>query len=344
MTRRDFLGALACLPALADDKKPALGLVIHSFPIQSRQARERGDRVTFSDPLGFLDYCHSLGAAGVQVSVGTPEKEAATRLRRRLEATGTYLEGMARLPSSKTDADRFARDLEAAKAVGVTIFRAVCLSSRRYETFTTAEAFREFAKKSRASLELAEPIAARLGVQLAVENHKDWRIDEFTDLLKKLSSKHVGVCLDTGNSIALLEDPMAVVEAYAPWTMTTHFKDMAVEECPEGFLLSEVPFGTGFLDLGKMVTVLRKHRPDVRFNIEMITRDPLLVPCLTKKFWATMATVPGRELADALALVRKQASKQPLPRLRGLTAEKQSRIEKDNVQACLTYGRKTLGL
>ena len=38
---------------------------------------------------------------------------------------------------------------------------------------------------------------------------------------------------------------MEVVEALAPRAFTTHFKDMALEEYEQGFLLSEVPLGTG---------------------------------------------------------------------------------------------------
>ena len=60
----------------------------------------------------------------------------------------------------------------------------------------------------------AEVVAARAGIRLAVENHKDWRIDEMLGWLKRLSS-NAGVCLDTGNSIALLEDLHEVVDAYA---------------------------------------------------------------------------------------------------------------------------------
>ncbi len=342
-SRREVLACLAGLPALAD-KKNTLGIVIHSYAIHSRLSRQRGDKVPFADPAAFLDHCHALGAAGVQVTLGAPTKEQAARLRQRVEATGMYLEGVVRLPRDKADAERFARELEAARTLGATVLRTVCLDTRRYETFTTAEAFRDFVKRSRAALQLAEPIAARAGVHLAVENHKDWRIDEFVDILKRLSSRHVGVCVDTGNSIALLEDPLAVVEAYAPWALTTHFKDMAVAEYEDGFLLSEVPFGTGFLDLPKVVATLRKAKPDIHFNIEMITRDPLRVPCLTRPYWATLEAVPGRELADALARVRKHGWKKPLPRVSALTPERQSRIEEENVRACMAFGRKNLGL
>jgi len=65
---------------------------------------------------------------------------------------------------------------------------------------------------------------------------------------------------------------------------------MAVQEYEEGFLLSEVPLGEGFLDLKKMVAILQKANPTIQFNLEMITRDTLKIPCLTPKYWATMET------------------------------------------------------
>ena len=97
---------------------------------------------------------------------------------------------------------------------------------------------------------------------------------------------------------------MEVVEALAPRAFTTHFKDMGLEEYREGFLLAEVPLGTGVLDLPRVVRILRAARPEIRFNLEMITRDPLKVPCLTERYWATFPDLPGRHLARTLSLVR----------------------------------------
>jgi hypothetical protein len=117
---------------------------------------------------------------------------------------------------------------------------------------------------------------------------------------------------------------------------------MAVAEYADGFLLAEVPLGAGFLDLQRIITTLRKVRPEVRFNLEMITRDPLKVPCLTSKYWATFETLPGRELADALASVRRHAAKQPLQETRALPRSRQLEIESDNVAKSLKYSAETL--
>jgi sugar phosphate isomerase/epimerase len=255
-----------------------------------------------------------------------------------------FLEGSVRLPQDRADVDRFGAEVEAAKAAGAAVLRSAILSGRRYETFRSAADFRQFTEQAYRSLTLAEPVVRRHEVRLAIENHKDWRADELLGLLKRLGSPQVGVCVDTGNSIALLEDPMEVVEAYAPYAFSTHLKDMAVAEYEDGFLLAEVPFGEGFLDLKRMVGVLRRARPEVRFNVEMITRDPLKVPCLTRSYWATFETLPGRHLADTLALVRKHAPKQPLPRVSDLPAEKRLETEDQNVRRCLSFAREWLGL
>ena len=162
-------------------------------------------------------------------------------------------------------------------------------------------------------------------------------------MLKRIGSDRVGVCLDTGNSIALLEDPMEVVEALAPWAFTTHFKDMGVQEYERGFLLSEVPLGEGFLDLPRIVRVLRRARPEIRFNLEMITRDPLEVPCLTPKYWATFEDLPGRHLARSLTMVRDHPPKRALPRVAGLSREEQLKAEEDNVRRCLAQRAASLG-
>ena len=74
---------------------------------------------------------------------------------------------------------------------------------------------------------------------------------------------------------------------------------------------------------------LRAARPDVRFNLEMITRDPLKIPCLTQGYWVTFAEFPARNLARALAMVRAHAAKRSLPRVAQLSqAEKLMRVTK----------------
>ncbi|HEX8037590.1 MAG TPA: TIM barrel protein, partial [Chryseosolibacter sp.] len=258
--------------------------------------------------------------------------------------TGMYLEGSIALPKTADDKPRFEEDVKSARDAGAEIIRTVCLSGRRYENFHSPGEFEEFRKNSLASLQLAEPLMAKYRMKLAIENHKDWRARELADILKRLGSEWTGVTVDFGNSISLMEDPIDVVNTLGPFIFSTHVKDMAIQEYDQGFLLLEVPLGQGFLDLRKMCDICRAHNSKVNFNLEMITRDPLKIPCLTEDYWSTFTSVGGKELARTLRTVREKRSSLPLPEISGLTAEEQLAAEEKNVVACLEYSRSALGM
>jgi sugar phosphate isomerase/epimerase len=306
------------------------------------RAVSRG-QAPLADVLQFMDHCQQLGAGGLQVVIPA-DAPFGRRLREKAEASGLFLEGQVQLPASESDLARFEDRVRAAKEAGVSVLRTACLSGRRYETFLTGDAFKQFARQSEKSLALAEPVVRRHQLRLAVENHKDWRIPEMLRLLGLISSPHVGVCVDTGNSIALLEEPLEVIRAYAPYAISTHLKDMAVREYEQGFLLAEVPLGEGYLDLRQVVGILRAANPDLQFCLEMITRDALKVPCLTKNYWATMEDVTGWALAATLADVRKHQRPQPIPQISHLSQEEKFAQENEAVRQSLAYARQELAL
>jgi hypothetical protein len=106
-----------------------------------------------------------------------------------------------------------------------------------------------------------------------------------------------------------------------------------------------VPLGEGILDLRKIVDGIRKANPNVRFSLEMITRDPLRVPCLTDKYWITFPERNGLFLARTLRMVNDQSERlQPLPVYDNLPPQAQIRMEDENVKQCLFYARHKLDL
>jgi sugar phosphate isomerase/epimerase len=321
-----------------------LGIGMHSYGFHWKAGKDKHPQARFSDALEFLKYAKQLGAGGVQVAIGAKDSAYAKELRAEAESSGMYFEAQATLPKQESEVARFETEVRLARESGAEVVRTALLSGRRYETFESADAFQKFREHAWQSLTLAGPILKRHRLHLAVENHKDFLVSEFIELLRKLGSEYVGVCVDTGNNLALLEEPMAVVEALAPFAVSSHLKDMAVQEYADGFLLSEVPLGEGFLDLPKMIGVLLKANPRIQFNLEMITRDPLKVPCLTDKYWATMRNAPAQRLASALALGRHNASKNALPQTTSLNPEAQLALEDGNVRQSLAYARERLSL
>ena len=355
MNRREVLfsiaGGLAAATAgnltrvygAGQTRKSWLGIADFSYNIRLRAERSRRAKGSLGDPLNFLDHCHKIGAGGVQMNIGTRDEDYTRRLRQKAEAFDMFVEGSTSLPKDRYAVDKFDATVKTARQAGAKVIR-IAIGGRRYEQFSKAEQFKAFAERSLKSVQLAEPVAARHRMRLAIENHKDWRINQMLDMLRRISSEYVGVCVDTGNSFALLEDPMTVVEAYAPYAFAAHLKDMAVAEYEDGFLLADVPLGQGLLDLHRIVKILRKAKPEIRFSLEMATRDPLKVPCLTEKYWATFADVPGSDLARTLMYVRSNSSQGLLPKVNHLPLDELVRLEEANVKKCLAFAKEHLNL
>jgi hypothetical protein len=98
------------------------------------------------------------------------------------------------------------------------------------------------------------------------------------------------------------------------------------------------------LDLRRIVETIHRARPQTHMTLEMITRDPLKVPCLTDKYWATFPERGGIYLARTLRMVNARKDPRPLPVPGALPHDAQVRLEEDNVHTCLNYARANLGL
>ena len=335
MTRRTFLGASAAGAATFGQTpavRTSMGLTPDAFAIL------RPPRTA----LEFLEKAHSIGAGGVQATLASTEPEYLKRVRRRTEELGMYFELL--LPLPPEDTTQFEQFVRAGKEAGALCIRTACLSGRRYETFATLEQWKAFVADSKARIARAVPIVEKHRLPLGIENHKDWTAEEMPVLLKSYSSEYLGANIDFGNNLSLLDDPMELIEALAPFVFNTHIKDMGVEEYEDGFLLSEVPLGQGILDLKRIVPMLQSKRPGLRFSLDMLTRDPLRIPCLTEKYWVTFPERNGRYLARTLALVRAHKPRRPLPRISGLDREAQLKLELEILTECLRYAREELGL
>lgn len=292
----------------------------------------------------FIDHCHSLGLGGAELRGGPPATpEAIGKLRDKLQSYDMRVIFNVRLPASEADLPAYDAQVKAASQVGAFDLHAA-MTQRRYEQFATLDAYQKSFEQNQKQIALAEPILRKYKVRLAIENHKGWRAVEQAAWMKRLSSEYVGVHFDFGNNVSFCEDPMFTLETLKPWIFSCHIKDMAVAPYEDGFLLSEVPMGDGFLDLKKMVDTLREKDPNVAFDLEMITRDPLKVPIYTSNYWATFEDIPARQVARIMEIIEKNPPKKPLPKVTGLNAAEQVSLEEQYNLASIRYARAKLGL
>ncbi|MBP6794000.1 MAG: TIM barrel protein [Saprospiraceae bacterium] len=350
MYRRDFIKnttlagmALSVPIPLAEMGNQKMGIVVHSYALRWNSKIQSAKYPGLKSALDLLDHATLVNAGGIQTMVNDWSTDFARQVRDKREKLGLYLEGSIGLPKTIDDVPKFEAQILNAKEAGAHILRSVTLGPRRYETFKTMKAFMEYKKQALFSLQLAEPILKKHKIKLGVENHKDLRSDEMVTILKTIDSEWIGVTLDFGNNIAILEDPLAVAENLAPYVFSTHIKDMAVDEYAHGFLLSEVPMGTGICDLRRMVEVCKKHNPNVSFNLEMITRDPLEIPVYSKDYWITFGDIPATDLSNMMMLV-KQKKSAGLPIISTLPDEQKLAREDENIIECIRHSREKLSM
>ncbi len=349
LTRRAALGAMLVATSgvgvLAADSRQTsgMGLVAYNCAIRRKWLQQREPSLDLFEPLTFLRHCRELGAGGMQTSLGVLDAMRVKALRDFAEQHQLFIDGIVNPPKDDADLSRFEAEICTAAEIGVQGVRTVVMPGRRYEQFKSLAEVREAEARALKMLELAAPIVTKHRVRLAVENHKDQRIDERLALYQHLSCEFIGATVDTGNSFALLDDPYEGIEALAPFAFTVHLKDQALRDDADGFLLGDIPLGQGSFDLKRIVAILRHAKPDIRMSLELITRDALRVPCLTEQYWATMPQVAGADLARTLRFVRQHPAKD-VPQVSSLPLDKQVAIEDANIAASLKYAREELSL
>ena len=355
MNRRKALGVIAGTAATAifggrlnvlgqsSTQRSQMGMVAYALGIHRRNnwaGRHKG----LSPALALLEESYRLGAGGIQVDLKDSDAPHLNELRQRANRYGMHMEALIQSPKSETDVERFEQAIRYAKQAGMRIARTVIIPGRRYERFQTLEEFREFEKRGELSLQWVEPILKRHRFRLAIENHKDQRTWERLALLERISSEYIGMCVDVGNSFALMEDALEAVRLFAPWAFTVQIKDQAIREHEEGFWLADVPLGDGFLKLPAMVKVLQKANPSIHFYYESITRDPISLPIHTDGFWSTMADTPATELVRTLRILKNQSYPVPFPLVTQLSPDEQMALENEGVVRSLKYAVEVLGL
>jgi sugar phosphate isomerase/epimerase len=117
------------------------------------------------------------------------------------------------------------------------------------------------------------------GVTLGMENYEEHSCRSLAEMVCRLESKNVGICLDTVNSLGALETPEDVVEALAALTVSLHVKDFVIERAPNmmGFVVRGAAAGTGRLSIpwllermppSNNVSVILEQWPPIQESIE----------------------------------------------------------------------------
>ncbi len=148
------------------------------------------------------------------------------------------------------------RSFEHAQVLGATVMRVVG-SSLRFRNEPHLPQLGRLTQMFRKAV----PVAEAYGIRMAVENHIDFNGQEMLSLLRSVDSPFLGINFDTGNFVRLLDDPVQAMDALAPYTYATHFKDLKVQRgvpANAWYFFSSAPVGDGVVDNAKLIEKLSR--------------------------------------------------------------------------------------
>ena len=142
-------------------------------------------------------------------------------------------------------------------------------------------------------IKAALPLAEKTGVKLALENHTETYADEILWLIDRVSHPLVGACVDTVNSMAVLESPVEAVEKLAPHAFVNHFCDHKLDRDQFGVRFHGVALGDGDIDCVKVYNTINKVSPTDRitFEIEWDMGDDTLEVARQKEMEACLKSI-----------------------------------------------------
>lgn len=214
-----------------------------------------------------------------------------SEVRQKADALGLYLE----LGTAGTNPDHLENMVRAAHVLGSTV---VCTFVGKPRP-TSAQEMEQIVSAAAAEIRQVLPVCERYGIGLALENNQDLTTEELLTLLEQIDSRWVGVCFDTGNPLAVLEDPLESARAVASLVKTIHLKDYQLAARPDGFSLLECALGEGVVDLRGIVDLVRSEAPQATLNIETSAGThpmPVLEEAYLERFPETPVVALGRTL------------------------------------------------
>jgi sugar phosphate isomerase/epimerase len=302
-------------------------------------------------PIQYLDYAAKWGIKVVHFSevrfLRNLEEENLKQVRAHAEGLGIEVEiGMLSIcPSSAlfnkaqgTAEEQLTRMVDAARIVGSRIVRCVLGSAADRTGPIPLEGHIENTVKV---LRNVRSRVVDAGLMVAIENHAgDMQAREVKMLIEGAGKDFAGSCLDSGNPLWTIEDPHLTLETLAPYVLTSHVRDTAVWNTPEGAAVAWTRMGEGNIGMEDYIREYAAKCPGRALSLEVIVTGPRFYNYRDPKFWDAFRKTPAWEFARFLALAEKGTPREAPPRL---SREAAVARELEDVEASIRWTKAFLG-
>jgi sugar phosphate isomerase/epimerase len=147
------------------------------------------------------------------------------------------------------------------------------------------------------------PLAEDLGVNIGIENHQDAGSEDLLWICEQVGGDSVGVTLDTGNPLAVGEEPLAFARRVAPVLKNAHLKDYRLFHTRSGYRLVRCALGAGVIDFPALFDLFAREAPAATCNIELGATKGRHIRLLEPEWWEHFPPRDIREVLPVLSLV-----------------------------------------
>jgi sugar phosphate isomerase/epimerase len=342
LTRRSFLAGAGAAATLGAAPGSAVKIGVELGCISSAKYT----------PYQYLDYLAGIGAQVAQfsastlgVSLANPDEDVIRKVRdyaTKLDISTPAFSAGCICPSSSgfnsklgTAEEQIAQGLKLARMMGATAMRAVVGGAKeRPQIEMHMRTVSGVLKGMRAQIRDS-------GVKIAMENHGgDFQARELKALVEDAGSDILGICLDSGNPLWMLEDPHLTLELLGPYAINSHVRDTAVWRVPEGVAVRWVNMGEGNVDIDGWIRKYLAMHPGAPVIFEnIVSAQPRIIRVFETATYDNFPKMPASELGRFLAIAERGNPVPAQPATPGKTCSQQ---QLDDLAVCVSYTRKLL--
>ena len=252
------------------ETKHMIGISSFTFPFACGTHAEQKPLKPFK-PLDIIRKAVQLKADCVQYGDNMPledlsEKDLLT-LRKEASESGITLE----MGMREAKAEKILRYIRIADLTGARLIR--CILDGKDGSYEPDE------KEVCENIQKVLPSLREKNIILGIENHDRISADDYAGIIRRINDPHVGLVVDTTNSLSTEEPVRHVLEKMAPYCVSLHIKDYKIHRANSGMgliIVGECP-GKGRQNIPYILKEARKLA-DRDFSIIL---ESWMEPCST---------------------------------------------------------------
>lgn len=253
------------------------------------------------DPVGLMNTAVEMRLSAVEFPLSSTDSITVVGLQGALRERGLSIV-TDYLVIDGADCSDFVGFLKASARLGAKVVRATMSGILCGDRRTLASGWDARLQSVARRLREVLPQAHDLGLCIAIENHQDATTGDFLRLADMVDGHSAfGVCLDTGNALAVGEGPVESARRLAPLIRHAHLKDYTIHFCPEGYRLVRCAAGEGVVDFPAILEILRANGHVMLPGIEVAWQATRTIPLLEEAWWSHY---PPRDVTTLLPALR----------------------------------------